>query len=36
VAALTHGRSLQANIALLKNNSQVAGQIAVRLAAGPP
>jgi pseudouridylate synthase len=32
VAALTEGRSLQANVSLLQNNSRVAGEIAVHLA----
>jgi pseudouridine-5'-phosphate glycosidase len=31
---LTAGRSLQANVSLLKNNGRIAGQIAVALAAG--
>jgi pseudouridine-5'-phosphate glycosidase len=31
---LTAGRSLQANVSLLKNNGWIAGQIAVALAAG--
>ncbi len=32
VAALTNGRSLRANVALLKNNGRIAGQIAAALA----
>ena len=33
VAELTHGRSVEANLALIENNARVAGEIAVALAA---
>ena len=33
MVALTNGRSMRANVALLKNNGRVAGQIAMALAS---
>jgi pseudouridylate synthase len=35
VAALTHGRSVTANLALIENNASIAAQIAAALIAAP-